>query len=451
MSKYNNRHLNIFHHYYQNGSIPIENNISRGLAIVLQEYPALFLLFLEKIEKQISQKDIFSVADAYTVNFQKKISQFESFENVVGVSLTGKDLPEPLDDNDVLNSKKDPITDISIEYGDTAIIIEVKRTEEDCRNQLQEQVKKLRAQISEDSSRNDEKIKINDYYASLSWTSIIELLERYLVINPKSERLIQDYYEHICDCFPSWRPIRKLNDINEYDEISQSKRLNVLISEYANDKKLNSTDYIELDFDWASKLCFWSQKENVSIINGNQNNIRTAFINFAIWPSNKSSQYYALKSISDFTFLDGKQKIQTKDLKNSITICLSVVPFIKVFANFGDQIYRIDFNESTIQNKNSYVSICESIKGRWKKDNWNDFFSIISGFEGISKGKVSSFKAFLDSGNRTCFNVVLSCEIVGRINYSDAQRIDKDDEFLDLFDCIINELKKIIANNKESP
>lgn len=42
----NNEHLNIFHHYSQNGSIPIENNISRGLAIVFQEYPTFLLMFL---------------------------------------------------------------------------------------------------------------------------------------------------------------------------------------------------------------------------------------------------------------------------------------------------------------------------------------------------------------------------------------------------------------------
>lgn len=29
----NNRHLNIFEHYMQTGLLPIENNVSRGLAI----------------------------------------------------------------------------------------------------------------------------------------------------------------------------------------------------------------------------------------------------------------------------------------------------------------------------------------------------------------------------------------------------------------------------------
>ena len=54
MNKSSNRHMNIFHSYTQNESRPIENNISRGFAILLQEHPALLVLLLDKIQKDSS-------------------------------------------------------------------------------------------------------------------------------------------------------------------------------------------------------------------------------------------------------------------------------------------------------------------------------------------------------------------------------------------------------------
>lgn len=42
----NNRHLNIFEHYTQKGSLPIENNVSRGLAILFNENPLVLDRFI---------------------------------------------------------------------------------------------------------------------------------------------------------------------------------------------------------------------------------------------------------------------------------------------------------------------------------------------------------------------------------------------------------------------
>ena len=46
MNKSSNRHMNIFESYTQSGNLPIENNISRIFAILLQEYPSLLMLFI---------------------------------------------------------------------------------------------------------------------------------------------------------------------------------------------------------------------------------------------------------------------------------------------------------------------------------------------------------------------------------------------------------------------
>ena len=48
-----NAHLNLFVPYSQGGDNPVENNLSRGLAILLNENPLLFDRFLDLILKVV--------------------------------------------------------------------------------------------------------------------------------------------------------------------------------------------------------------------------------------------------------------------------------------------------------------------------------------------------------------------------------------------------------------
>jgi|GEM_PF-3402555 len=50
----NNQHLNIFEHYSQANALPIGNNISRGLAIILSENPLVFDRFIGYINSNCS-------------------------------------------------------------------------------------------------------------------------------------------------------------------------------------------------------------------------------------------------------------------------------------------------------------------------------------------------------------------------------------------------------------
>ena len=52
MNKSGDKHMNIFQAYTQQSEHPIENNLSRGLAIILQESPALFMRFIAKLNTQ---------------------------------------------------------------------------------------------------------------------------------------------------------------------------------------------------------------------------------------------------------------------------------------------------------------------------------------------------------------------------------------------------------------
>lgn len=69
-----NRHLNIFEHYSQKGALPIENNSTRNLGLVIKNNPlALFVLLdliAEKSETKILKP---SVPDDLIIDLQVAI------------------------------------------------------------------------------------------------------------------------------------------------------------------------------------------------------------------------------------------------------------------------------------------------------------------------------------------------------------------------------------------
>lgn len=428
---YNNEHLNIFHHYSQNGSIPIENNISRGLAILFQEYPALLIMFLDKIQHQVEYyQEALNLDGVYSVNFQKRISDFSCPENIVGVSLTvAEGLDETWNEIDSKNTTADPITDISIEFNDTIVIIEVKRTTEDCNAQLKEQMKRL---------KSDSNSKMWD--AHFTWTDIIKLIENYRLILNKDERILDDYYSHICSCFPSWCPVRNLSEISKYDILAQKKRLSMLVNKYNKDNNLQSAQYIDLTnaFDSASELHVWVDENETK---------ETQAINFGIWPCSTRNQYNQFLSNSSFEFLKGLND-STNDIKNSVCI------FIRLYNTFGSSIYSIVLDENKIASKEEYEAFCKSIMGKWgrNKDSnkWDKFYEIVTESDYISEESKQKFEEYYkdirDHSNMNYFNAILSIEIIGRISYEKAQEYDKNNSFSKLIKDHIDYLQKEIED-----
>lgn len=424
----NNEHLNIFHHYSQNGSIPIENNISRGLAIVFQEYPTFLLMFLNKIGSQIDEhKEAITIDGEYYVNFQKRVSDFSCPDNIVGVSLTAKKgLGETWDNTQNRETTDDPITDISIEFNDTIIIIEVKRTDEDCNGQLKEQISK----IIDDNT--------NVINAHFTWTDIIEMLETYHSIASKEDRIIDDYYHHICYCFPQWCPVKNLANISDFDINAQEKRLNVLINEYNKNHSLPLKDYIDISnkFDSVSELHVWIAEKN--------NN--SSVVKFGIWPSATKSQYWEFLNKSTCNFLNEgvNKQINNMDTSNCV--------YVRIYDTHGRPKYSI--STFGITSKEKYTQFCEKIIGRWGRNNskssWDEFYNIIMNSSYVSTENRQNFKEYFEKNlmpsNMNFFNAILSCEIISELSYKEAQNIDKNGAFDKFITDYICNMKSIVED-----
>ena len=138
-----NKHLNIFTTYAKdNRSYQLENDLTRSLAICLQEDALFFHEVLKSIFSGSGLFDqLFEDLDGETniqVEIQKQASQISEFDKVYAVTLSEAVMSNFWDQND--NTEYDPVCDLVITVNNVLIVIEAKRDNIDCTAQLYNQV-----------------------------------------------------------------------------------------------------------------------------------------------------------------------------------------------------------------------------------------------------------------------------------------------------------------------
>lgn len=283
-----NRHLNIFKPFSQNLSKEnIEDNLSRALVICLQNNSLLFHEFLRTVFYETGQNDVYqnllsdiTDKDAYNINIQVETTEIkESFSKVFALTMTGK----PLSMHNFLLPKekkeKKHCTDIFIAINDIAIVIEVKRDNADCRNQLYHQV----AAFTEDVSIN------TVFPLDFNWPKLMQLVNRvdgFQTLIKTPDRQLKDFIDLIQSFNPNWIPIPPLISIGtSFEKIFQIKQR--LVASLKNIKKqdgniLNYNDRIglEIRYGWAKEV----------VINFHRTKENTVNLAFGIWPGNTKGQ-----------------------------------------------------------------------------------------------------------------------------------------------------------------
>lgn len=439
-----NCHLNIFHSYQQHDTRPIENNLSRGLAIIFQEYPEILMLFLEKVREKIQQtKSGFEVhipREEYIIGFQRRVSEIREAEKVIGIALTAKEL-EMSGSEKVFDEHPDyePITDLTLMYDDTAVIIEVKRNETDCRKQLEEQVKKY---ITDRDSEVE--------FISLTWTDIVLILQRYQRLHKGNiDRLVKDYYEEMEVCYPEWFPTLPLIKLKVEEKERINKRLTNIKEHYIKLRNDNrNTVYgrgaIPISFGWASE-CNLHFVENFFT----KDHRNKPCIGIRICAADTCAQYYKLISCSP-RLIFANQKNQRLLLKNNTIVDVRIVPYVKVSDSFRG-LFWVYLNDLRIDDSQKFIQFGNGITKRWRKEDWGEFQKIMRMSDVVSEEKwkdfLLKFQDKLLNTRRTVMKVSLGFEIYAYLPFKEAQKIDSDDEnyaFVDFLGETIDGLKRLI-------
>ena len=440
MNKSNNMHMNIFEGYDQNGKLPIENNISRALAILLQEEPGLIMLLLQKISEKNKNNGfkVYFPACGYTVDFQKQVKDFNYYTNVIGVALTSEDIMLSNDIDSVTAEERQYITDISLFYDDTLIIIEVKRTNENCEQQLREQIKRYKDLNKENGDT------VKSIVVSINWTEIIELIMSFIEMTDKSAgRIVMDYCDYLKRYYPEWFPVKRLNELaddeKDYDRIMQ--RLHQIKELYV--KKIlpeqtligGSRAAIPLNEDFVSECHIEYDKEHKRI-------------NVMLHPSDTCGQFWSLIKLynkgNDF-LSKSKQTITLEEYGKTINV--SIVPYIK-FSHFSRGLMWLALRERDYDTTELF-DFAKSFTGRKKDETWDKLWeSIKAKKEFFSEDDLTAAEKEFDEiykDRKAYADVSLGFDIIGYIDYTDAKKLDENDlmvEFLEkLINGIITEIK----------
>lgn len=438
-----NRHLNIFRPFSQNLSKEnIEDNLSRAFVLCLQNNSLLFHEFLRTIFSETNQQQVFdnvlmdsSEKDTYSIDIQVDTSQVnDQPTKVFALTMSGI----PVDMTNFFTFKPDTekkhITDIFITINDIVVIIEVKRNNVDCREQLYNQVASL---------INKEVTKENVFPLDYNWKKLMQLVNRVngfqSLINNKDSQLI-DFIDLVQTYNPNWLPIPAIaslhdNNTNE-SKFKLQKRLNAALKNIENkgDAILNYNDRIglALDYGWA--------KEIVLNIGANPNNALN--VKFGIWPGNTKGQgTQLLKLLKNKQNWSPPNYIEINNIKCKIDWCYEIK-----FCHFNKYICNVIVKDEELKEGKKIISedVHWKFTGKYDRINWG----LLEGFlddnikEEINWRAQSKWVNNFKETNRNYVTVSIGYQIETIVPVSLLQVIDKEVDNLEPLSNLILDVKK---------
>lgn len=407
----NNRHLNIFEHYTQKGSLPIENNVSRGLAILFNENS----LFLDRFIDLINAKCMDKKSDCLVPKPQKQedkeigiqqqitkiVSNYPNPQNIVGITLTTAApvnmVENKQDDNNNL------ITDIVIMCKDTLIVIEVKRNATDARLQLKQQVNSIIAEVVRQGGNVPDRELLD-----CTWEEVIAILQDvHNLTGCNNESILGHYLKHLEHNYQEWFPIALFTDIEikHENEAAIDKRILKLIQnccENENDEKKYIGRYIiPLNHDFTSEA-------QVSM------DYDTNRLMITIWCGDTKWQGNCLlnKTKHDLSWV-------YNEVLNVDDHVLEVLtePYLRL-AHFQTSIvieyFAMDYYKNNFGNsKDKCRELYDDISKEWKKQDWDKLKQMLeSKYHGLidTNSFSSSFKNKFEGSNRSYAHVSFGYE-----------------------------------------
>lgn len=412
-----NQHLNIFRFYNEAYSKEfIENNLSRAFAICLMNNS----LFLNEYIKSIVISEDFEYLfnsigenEQWFVDMQIDTVAMDmvGYKKVYAVAMT---TDKQLTMSDFFTQRNldasKSITDIMITIKDVAIVIEVKRTGEDCKEQLYNQVYPfIKAGITVEPRNH-------------SWQETIRMLERINHLQKLSKQpsvFVNDFLQLSEIRFPHWfepKPFNVLSFSNQYGtakhhQLIKRMKQGLAASSY---ELLGYSDRlgIAVPFGWASEI--------IPEFSFYENSPEKEFVTFYIWPGNTKSQGYQIF----YKPLDWQNKTSLKVRDKDYEI---EVAFTIKLCHFNRYVTGITYYPKYLKEPINTTDNFDDWSGKWVREKWSDlekFFDehFIESFDWRSK---CNWQYNFLNTDRNYLTMSIGYEVSMFIPYSDFRSIDK--------------------------
>lgn len=430
-------HLNLFRFFNESTETEfIENNLSRAFSICLTNNS----FFLSEYIKAIVTTDDFeylfsSISEdtKYSLDIQIDTATIEkeSFSKIYAVAMTSdKDL-----NMDNFFSQPDfgdrkNITDIIISIKDIAIIIEVKRTGENCKAQLYNQVLPF------------VKEKYNVIPKRFSWQEIVKLMEKVKHVQhlvSQNSVFITDFLQLSEIRFPNWFEPKPFNVIPfsfqhgtlNYIQLSNRMRQALSSSKY---ELLGYSDRlgISVPFGWASEV--------IPEFQSYENNTKD-YIVFYIWPGNTKQQGYQIfdKSLD----WQNKKTLNVKGTNYELEIAFNIK-----LCHFNRYVTGINFYEQDVIKPLHTNDNFHNQSGKWNIDSWSDFEKLMDDhFKPEFNWRVycNWIDKFINT-DRNYFTMSLGYEVSVFIPFSQFKTIDKNESDIITVSDFINNIAGAFQN-----
>lgn len=361
-----NRHMNVFEEYIHGEKMPLENNLTRALAISLEENDRFMDNFIKMLSDKIGDKAL-RVKKDYDVNIQfdlDKIIEIENIKKVYGFALT----TEKYDFDEEKKRKKDQkdkkeITDLIINFEQTVIIIEAKRDASNANRQLQRQINK--------AIRNLKDKSIETHYAGIEWEDIFDVLRNfYLTPFRTGSRIIRDFREFIYKNLGACGKPEKLSKIEKVDDIYDvlvDNRLKDIKKEYVdifctNDdsKLIGRRESIPVDIPYVGECGLKYDSGNQIVFT--EMYIGSTATQYRKFRSSKMANH--ILNLSEFEFESQRYEIE-------------IIPYLKFFNNYGKYIKHYELYKKEVGLYKDIVGRYKiNTKGDWIKNDMNLLDSI---------------------------------------------------------------------------
>lgn len=366
-----NRHLNIFEYYNQKEALPIENNHTRNLAIVLNSSELLIERFWDFVNQKTSTIKIVKPVDTddWNIDIQQKIANLTKGDRlaskIIGITLTTNN---NIFGNYEHEDDSTNITDMVISCKDILMIIEVKRNNVDASRQLSKQVK----EYIKERKVFEHGFDCEPEYISMSWDEVIELIEEVNELQGYKEDVVSHYIEHMKMRCPSFFPVQCFNKQGD-DFIPENieKRIELFARNYqengygeinTRDKSKTPTHWIKIsDKPYIQEIAYVDYSEKLYLV---------------FYPGNNKGQgYHLFKNDKGLSILNHPQIVI-----NGLEFDYEISANLKISNAWGK--FRFDVNLNTIE-KEKLKAIFKKVCGKKKSSDNIDFIRKLKSFNEI--------------------------------------------------------------------
>lgn len=438
-----NHHLHFFDFYHESDDTKyIENNLTRALALCLKQDNVLLFAFLKELLSAEDFNYLFYTYDEDTrIRFDMQVETrdlVDETKKLYAIGLTDAVIPEDWSSiiHDLIPVDKKNFTDLVISIKDLTIIVEVKRHNENCKEQLLQQI----APFLEEKDGRNERDKITVTTRHFCWASIITMMEQignFHQFNGTTNQFISSFFQLIRSRFNHWIPTKPFKFINLRGQIIDpvlrteiNRRLHQSLHSIGEESVRDFWDRtaIVVNRPWASEAIPEVVERDSKF-----------YVQLTIWPGNVKSQgnsmYNAGLNWINNTTLNIRGESYELDIERHIKFMHfnKFITGIDIPISETDEMLKKEINTTT----NHYYNIA----GRWAREDWDELDDILMEHFKFNWKEYCGWEEKFEDTDRSYLTVSLGFAVSLYISFEKVQEIDKDEKGYEKVGEFINACK----------